>query len=45
VGALFTVTDTGAELFEHPLAFVTVTIYEPELLTVMLCVVAPVLHK
>jgi hypothetical protein len=38
----FEVTTNGAELAEQPLAFVTVTVYEPATETVIDCVVAPV---
>ena len=41
-GAAFTVTTVGTEAVLQPLAFVTVTLYDPEALTVIACVVAPV---
>jgi hypothetical protein len=43
----FGLTDTTVdeELFEHPLELVTVTEYEPELETVIDCVVAALLHN
>jgi hypothetical protein len=44
LGVLFTVTLTAGEVETHPFAFVTVTVYDPVELTVMDCVVAPVLH-
>jgi hypothetical protein len=40
-----TVTDVAELVAEHPLALVTVTVYEPEALTVIEEVVAPLLHK
>ena len=40
-GGGLTVTDTGAEEAEHPLALVTVTLYEPDAVAVIDCVVAP----
>jgi hypothetical protein len=40
-GRLLTVTATVEEVAEQPLASVTVTVYDPEALTVMDCVVAP----
>jgi hypothetical protein len=40
-----TVTAVGADVAEHPLALVTVTLYDPAVVTVILCIVAPVLHK
>ena len=42
VGFEFTVTVTGDEVPPHPL--LSVTVYVPDEVTVMLCVVAPVLH-
>ena len=44
-GNAFTVTTVAADVAEHPAALVTVTVYEPEVLTVIDCVVAPVLHN
>ena len=41
VGDGLAVTETGADDAEHPLAFVTVTAYEPDAVTVIDCVVAP----
>ena len=41
-GAALTVTASGAEVAEQPLALVTVTVYEPAADTVIDCVVAPV---
>jgi hypothetical protein len=38
----FTVTTVAAEVALQPLPSVTVTVYEPEVLTLMVCVVAPV---
>jgi hypothetical protein len=38
----FELTTNGAEVAEQPLAFVTVTVYEPATATVIDCVVAPV---
>jgi hypothetical protein len=38
----FELTTNGAETAEQPLAFVTVTVYEPATETVIDCVVAPV---
>jgi hypothetical protein len=40
-----TVTPVAAEAAVQPLAPVTVTLYEPLAVAVMLWVVAPVLHK
>jgi hypothetical protein len=40
-----TVTSVAELVAEHPLALVTVTVYEPEALTVIEEVVAPLLHK
>ena len=42
VGKGFTVTIVGFEVAEQPFAPVTVTVYEPELVTGMEGVVAPV---
>jgi hypothetical protein len=41
-GSGFEVTTKAAEVEEQPLAFVTVTLYEPAVETVIDCVVAPV---
>ena len=41
-GTGFDVTANAAELAEQPLASVTVTVYEPAAVTVIVCVVAPV---
>lgn len=43
-GFAFTVTTVAADVAEHPEPFVTVTVYEPAVLTVIDCVVAPVDH-
>jgi hypothetical protein len=40
-GAVCTVTVVAEDVAEQPFAFVTVTLYAPELLTVIDCVVAP----
>jgi hypothetical protein len=40
-GLALTVTAVAAEVEPQPLAFVTVTLYEPEVVTLMACVVAP----
>jgi hypothetical protein len=45
VGNVFTVITVAAEVAEHPAALVTVTVYEPAVLTVIACVVAPLLHN
>lgn len=42
---VFTVTTVAADVAEHPLPSVTVTEYEPDELTVIDCVVAPLLHN
>ena len=44
-GRGFTVTVVDAEPTVHPLAFATVTEYDPDVFTEIDCVVAPVLHK
>ena len=44
-GNAFTVTTVEEEVAEQPLSFLTVTLYEPPVITVILCVVAFVLHK
>jgi hypothetical protein len=43
LGTTFTVTTVELEVALHPLS-VTVTLYDPDVLTVILCVVAFVLH-
>ena len=45
VGNAFTVTTVAADVAEQLAALVTVTVYEPAVLTVIDCVVAPVLHN
>jgi len=40
-GLALTVTDVAAEVALQPLAFVTVTLNEPEVVTLIDCVVAP----
>lgn len=46
VGAAFTVTVTGAETLEQVLLKLpVVTVYEPDVLAEMVCVVGSVLHK
>jgi len=45
LGLAFTTTFVAVEVAEHPFAFVTLTVYVPAVLVVMLEVVAPVLHK
>ena len=40
----FTVTAVAADVAEQPAALVTVTVYDPDALTVIDCVVAPLLH-
>ena len=45
VGNAFTVTLVAADVAEHPLAFVTVTLYEPAVVAIIFCVVAPLLHE
>ena len=44
LGGALTVT-VMLQLLEHPLEFVTVTVYVPEAVTVLHCVVAPPFHK
>ena len=44
VGFAFTVTTVDAEVPLQPFASVTVTLYEPLVLTVIDCVVAPLLQ-
>ena len=42
----FTVTTTGEDVADvQPLASVNDTVYDPEVATLILCVVAPVLHR
>ena len=41
----FTVTTVAADVAEHPLLSVIVTAYEPDVFTVIACVVAPLLHN
>jgi hypothetical protein len=41
----FTVTTAAVDVAEHPAALVTVTVYDPAVLTVIDCVVAPLLHN
>ena len=45
VGIVFTTMLIGADVVEHPAAFVTVTVLDPAVVTVIEAVVAPVLHK
>ena len=45
VGNAFTITFVAADVALHPLVLVTVTLKEPAVVTVILCVVAPLLHK
>lgn len=40
-----TVTTVGAEVAVQPFSSVTATVYEPLVVTVIICVVAPVLHS
>jgi len=40
-GFALTVTEVAAAVALQPLAFVTVTLYEPEVVTLIDCVVAP----
>ena len=44
-GIAFAVTTVAAEVALQPLASVTVTVNEPEALTLIDCVVAPVDHE
>ena len=44
VGFALTVTTVAAEVPEQPFASVTVTLYEPDALTAIDCVVAPLLQ-
>jgi hypothetical protein len=45
LGLAFTTTFVAVDVSEHPFAFVTLTVYAPAVLVVMLEVVAPLLHK
>ena len=45
VGKAFTVTVVGDEAVKQPLTLVTVTLYVPPILTVIACVIAPLLHS
>ena len=45
VGVGLTVTVIAFEVCEQPFGFVTVTLYKPEVVTVLVCVVAPSLHR
>ena len=45
VGNGFTVTASAADVAIHPDAFVTVTLYDPDVVTVIVCVCAPFDHK
>ena len=45
VGNAFTVTTVAADVAEQLAALVTVTVYDPAALTVIACVVAPLLHN
>ena len=45
VEIVLTVTICGAEVAEQPAEFVTETLYDPDELTVIFCVVAPLFHK
>lgn len=45
VGIVFTTILIGADVVEHPAAFVIVTVLEPAVVAVIEAVVAPVLHK
>ncbi len=44
-GAGLTVADVAADVLVHPAAFDTVTVNEPEVVTMIDCVVAPFDHK
>ena len=44
-GNALTVTGVATDVAEHPLAFVTVTVYEPLVVAVMDCVCNPFDHK
>ena len=45
VGKAFTTTVVAADVAVHPELFATCTVYEPAVDTVMLALVAPLLHK
>ena len=45
VGNAFTVTVVNADVAEHPLTFVTVTVKLPLLVTLIVCKVDPLPHK
>ena len=45
VGFAFTVTVTAVALPRHPLLLVTITLKVPDVVTVIACVVAPLLQK
>lgn len=45
VGMVFTTMLIGADVVEHPAAFVTVTVLDPAVVAEIEAVVAPVLHK
>ena len=45
VGNGLTVTDCADDVVEHPDPFVTVTLYDPDVVTVIVCVCAPFDHK
>ena len=44
-GVGFTVTVIAFEVAEQPFDFVTVTLYVPDVVTVVVCVVAPLLQR
>jgi hypothetical protein len=44
-GKAFTITVVALLVALHPFALVTVTLYDPAVVTGILCVVAPLLHK
>ena len=45
VGNTFTVTVVMADVAEHPLALVTVTVKLPLLIMLIVCKIDPLLHK
>ena len=45
VGNAFTVTVVKADVAEHPLALVTVTVKLPLLVVLIVCIIDPLLHK
>ena len=45
IGKAFTVTVVMADVAEHPLALVTVTVKLPLLVVLIVCKVDPLLHK